>query len=131
MRIKYAPKAVNMNVKVFSYDIETEKLIALDTAEKVYARSGPFGKGPIPKGQYMVKPAVAIDAGDDANKGFIDESGFAWWAALVPTFQTDRTGLGIHPDGNVEGTLGCIGLVLEDTRAWFEMFDEPAILMVV
>ena len=29
---------------------------------------------------------------------------------LNPTFSTGRTDLRIHPDGNNEGTLGCIGM---------------------
>jgi len=35
---------------------------------------------------------------------------FPWVARLNPQFQTDRTGLLIHPDGNAEGTRGCIGI---------------------
>ncbi len=29
---------------------------------------------------------------------------------LRPGFRTSRTAIQIHPDGNVPGTLGCIGL---------------------
>lgn len=29
---------------------------------------------------------------------------------LIPLFNTGRTALRIHPDGNNEGTLGCVGL---------------------
>ena len=36
--------------------------------------------------------------------------GFPWVAKLIPQFETDRTGLLIHPDGNTEGTQGCIGI---------------------
>jgi len=35
---------------------------------------------------------------------------FAWVAKLTPQFETDRTGFLIHPDGNKEGTTGCIGI---------------------
>jgi hypothetical protein len=34
---------------------------------------------------------------------------------LTPNFQTHRTLLRIHPDGNVYGTLGCIGLRFDNT----------------
>ena len=35
---------------------------------------------------------------------------YPWVAKLTPQFKTDRTGLLIHPDGNKEGTMGCIGI---------------------
>ena len=35
---------------------------------------------------------------------------FPWVAKLEPQFKTDRTGLLIHPDGNKDGTRGCIGI---------------------
>lgn len=35
--------------------------------------------------------------------------GSGWSLDLDPTFNTDRTLLRIHPDGNVPGTEGCIG----------------------
>ena len=35
---------------------------------------------------------------------------FAWVATLDPQFETNRYGLLIHPDGNKEGTRGCIGI---------------------
>jgi len=28
--------------------------------------------------------------------------------SLVPQFDTERDSLAIHPDGNIEGSLGCI-----------------------
>ena len=35
---------------------------------------------------------------------------------LEPQFQTTRTLLRIHPDGGVNGTLGCIGIQENATR---------------
>jgi len=35
---------------------------------------------------------------------------FPWIAKLTPQFETDRTKLLIHPDGNKNGTRGCIGI---------------------
>ena len=29
---------------------------------------------------------------------------------MIPTFETKRSDLRIHPDGNTFGTLGCIGI---------------------
>lgn len=131
MQIRYAPQPVDINPSLFIFDLENETLIDADNAVRTDAISGPYGKGPLPKGQYMMKPAVLIDADDESNKGFMDKRGLAWWAALVPSFETHRTGLGIHPDGNVEGTLGCIGITVDDTRTWFQRLEKPAIVMVV
>ena len=39
-----------------------------------------------------------------------DEVGFSY--NLNPQFSTFREDLRIHPDGNSEGTLGCIGLTI-------------------
>ena len=48
---------------------------------------------------------------------------FAWVARLNPQFETDRTGLLIHPDGNKEGTRGCIGISKkeDDTEAYWSI----------
>lgn len=71
--------------------------------------SGRWGKGYLPEGLYEAY-------------GFWDESGDAYsykdehdrkigfFIRLEPKFKTDRTQLLIHFDGNVEGTLGCIGI---------------------
>ena len=46
---------------------------------------------------------------------------FPWVAKLKPQFETDRTGLLIHPDGNKEGTMGCIGISTkeDDTEVYW------------
>jgi len=35
---------------------------------------------------------------------------------LEPNFETDRTDLRIHPDGNAPGTAGCIGVGCDAAR---------------
>jgi hypothetical protein len=39
---------------------------------------------------------------------------------LDPLFQTNRTLLRIHPDGNVPGTLGCIGITDPDVAGCYQ-----------
>jgi len=85
------------------------KMYDLDTAQAWPVVSGPYGKGKAPKGRYKVDKPKAIEA-TEANKSFRDTEGLAWFAPITPLFQTDRTSLGIHPDGGVPGTLGCIGV---------------------
>ena len=72
------------------------------------ALSGPYGKGPLPKGRYKLGPLIDLNP-ETCNSGF-RVGKIAFWIKLYPQFETDRTGLGIHPDGNIKGTLGCIGI---------------------
>lgn len=95
---------IELNVLVFVGG----KLWDLTSGRGWAATSGPFGKGKAPKGKYMVGEVKAIDP--SANKSFRDPDGLAWFAPLTPEFQTDRSSLGLHPDGGVEGTEGCVGL---------------------
>lgn len=82
--------------------------------EKYAAESGPWGNGKLPEGNYL---------GDNlrirTHTAMIDPDGFGWSLDLSPQFQTDRTLLRIHPDGNTPGTLGCIG-VQADARLLYD-----------
>jgi hypothetical protein len=66
--------------------------------------SGGWGKGYAPKGNYIAKNYR--DELGDAYSRF----GIGFFVSIIPQFETDRIDLGIHFDGNVRGTLGCIGL---------------------
>lgn len=68
------------------------------------ANSGGWGKGPMPKGKYKI-----ISVTDQTGEAFT-LNGVGWFALLEPQFSTNRTYLGIHPDGNVEGSLGCLAI---------------------
>lgn len=73
--------------------------------------SGRWGKGPAPKGKYLCRELRELD------KKFEDFFRFAqfdigFFMPIEPEFESDRYALGIHPDGGIEGTLGCIGLRL-------------------
>lgn len=85
------------------------------------AVSGPYGKGELPEGFYHVNRDQLVDTIKD---GFCDKNNKCWFQKIEPQFSTNppRTGLGIHPDGNVPGTEGCIGILDEDTKEWFEAF---------
>ena len=78
------------------------------TRMSVNAISGPFGNGAAPNGDYTVNNPEPRTA-----SGYVrDKVGFKF--DLNPQFDTKRTELQIHPDGNgpgtTVGTLGCIGL---------------------
>lgn len=76
-----------------------------------YFISGPWGNGCLPVGKYLCKWATLKL--DDAFK----LANFGWFAYIEPQFKTDRTELGIHPDGGkYVGTLGCVGLKCKTTE---------------
>jgi hypothetical protein len=83
-----------------------------------HAISGPWGNGLLPAGDYSVERArPGITA-----LGFVDPtSNEGWFIPLTPQFETTRRGFGIHPDGNVPGTQGCVGILGDDaSRFWYE-----------
>ncbi len=50
-----------------------------------------------------------------AAASFKDKKGFGWFLWL------GEGDLGIHPDGNVPGTKGCIGITDSDTQEFFDI----------
>ena len=66
--------------------------------------SGPHGNGTLPNGNY-----TANNLRSRTVSGFVRD-GVGFSIDLNPQFQTTRTLLRIHPDGNTAGTLGCIGI---------------------
>lgn len=70
------------------------------------AISGPHGNGSIPNGDYTIYRGVEYYG----DKGYVrDGVGFVF-NLRYDKATSQRPGLEIHPDGNVPGTLGCIGL---------------------
>ncbi len=90
---------------VLNFDDGTS--IVLDSFEGV---AGGYGNGAPENGNYVTSNYA--DRGPQSNwynRGMTrDEIGFSF--NLDPLFLTNRSLLRIHPDGNNEGTLGCIGL---------------------
>lgn len=56
------------------------------------------------------------------GKGFQDVFGRGFFLPIEPLFSSfpKRTSLGIHPDGNVPGTQGCIGLDPFDSQSFYD-----------
>ena len=90
---------------VLNFDDGTS--IVLDSFKGV---AGGYGNGAPENGDYVTSNYA--DRGPLSNwynRGMThDEIGFSF--NLDPQFKTNRSLLRIHPDGNNEGTLGCIGL---------------------
>jgi hypothetical protein len=121
-------------IRVFGEDIAFNQEIALgvmycmgNNGEIVFEhrfRTGGWGKGPAPYGNYMIKslvPPPEVQAMGDKADAY-SQFGFGWAAVLTPLFSTDRTGLWIHCDGNIPGSLGCPVLKFADKdtniRCW-------------
>lgn len=87
------------------------------------AISGPWPKGVLPNGTYVVKKYNVVDQG--LTEGFKSSTGKQFFIPLTQPANVKRSGFGIHPDGNLEGTQGCIGIVGSDAdsfwKAWMKL----------
>ena len=97
-------------------------------ADSQYAAvSGPWGK-PLPSGRYRVEVRNAVVGGSLSSSYRDRKTGHAWFIPITPLFNTNRGGFGIHPDGNVAGTLGCIGLTGDACeRFWVRWNSTPMV----
>lgn len=87
------------------------------------ATSGPHGKGALPLGGYTIKVRHTV-VGNHLASGFKDNmTGNSWFIPLDPVFSTTRSGFGIHPDGNIPGTLGCVGLTGIDAGNFWTLWN--------
>ena len=85
------------------------------------AGSGPWGSGQLPPGNYTLpSPPVPVPPDHRRRSSYCDYAGNCWWQPITPNFPTNRTGFGIHPDGNVPGTAGCIGATDRDTTSLWD-----------
>jgi hypothetical protein len=73
------------------------------------ATAGGFGNGAPENGDYIVRNYQDRSPTGWYNEG-MNRDGVGFSYDLEPSFNTGRSLLRIHPDGNKEGTLGCIGL---------------------
>lgn len=103
----------------------------LSWGKDVYeAISGPWGKGMLPNGTYDVKTRNVVLNGQDP--GYKDPiTGDSWFIPIELRADAGDTsdcecrgGFGIHPDGNVEGTAGCIGLVGKDAAQFWSKWNK-------
>ena len=90
------------------------------------AISGPWGQGLLPEGEYTVK-IYNVVSNSSLSSAYRDSfTNERWFIPLEPKFATPRQGLGIHADGNVPGTQGCVGLRGQDaSRFWTKWQSTP------
>jgi len=114
MQLVYRPDTIIERPNAFE---TTGKLVLFagnvpgDVFREWFACSGGWGKGSIPHGIYLLSKAIKLpEAGNDAYK----KESFPWVIHLTPTRFVGRDALALHPDGNIPGTLGCIGIMQDD-----------------
>ena len=87
-------------------DFDNGSTKALDSFSAV---AGGYGNGAPENGNYTVSNFLDTSPDGWYNRG-MNSDGVGFSFNLNPQFSTNRSDLRIHPDGNNEGTLGCIGL---------------------
>ena len=78
--------------------------------------SGGYGNGYLPSGEYKINVCTSLE--DVSENAPYKKELIPWFVPLEPMFKTERTGLGIHPDGNVPGSLGCIAITKGDMNCF-------------
>ena len=90
------------------------------------AISGPYGNGALPLGKYDIQVRKVVDGG--LSHRYQDKvTGNSWFIPIKPLFSTTRDGFGIHPDGNVTGTKGCVGLTPTDANSFWTRWTRGAL----
>ena len=88
------------------------------------AISGPFGAGALPPGLYDIGRREITDYTSKIDMPYRDGTGKGFFVPIYPRFNTTRgkSGgrLGIHPDGNKPGTLGCIGITGQSAKSFHD-----------
>jgi len=90
------------------------------------AITGGYGLGPLPSGSYKVRVrhVVASPALSSSYENSLTSN--RWFIPIEPQFATSRDGFGIHPDGNIPGTKGCIGLPANEAGSfWTRWVNTP------
>ncbi|GMQ45187.1 hypothetical protein [Vibrio sp. 10N] len=97
--------------------------------ERYRVVTGGYGKGAIPDGEFTIRVRqVAVGTKENMLSGFVNPlNGRGWFIPLTPNFATSRFGFGIHPDGNLPGTKGCLGLQGNDTEKFWKRWCETKI----
>ncbi len=108
----------------------SSKTLAWSGKGRWEAISGPYGKGKLPQGIYKISRREITLYSSKVAKGFQDRTGKGFFIPIYPEFKTTRGKqngrLGIHPDGNVYGTLGCIG-IRKNAKSFYDLIAATAV----
>lgn len=101
------------------------------------AVSGPFGAGALPAGLYDISRREITGYTNKVDLPYQDATGNGFFVPIYPKFETNRGKvggrLGIHPDGNKPGTLGCIGLTSANAKSFHDAIrlTSPSIKLIL
>lgn len=112
--------AIVFKIQKYESGLALGKLTWTEKNLTTMAISGPYGRKELPAGLYHVFRNELLDKSN--QESYCDSLRNCWMQVIRPQFSTSRTELGIHPDGNKQGTLGCIGLFESDTSKWKDAF---------
>lgn len=87
------------------------------------ATSGPYGAGILPMGLYTVSRREITEYTSSVDIPYRDKTGRGFFVPIYPQFKTNRgkdNRLGIHPDGNIPGTSGCIGITEYNAKSFHD-----------
>lgn len=94
------------------------------------AVSGPHGLRALPPGLYDISRREVTPYTKTVDSPYRDKTGYGFFIPIYPKFDTLRGTvdgrLGIHPDGNVYGTRGCIGIKNANTRNFHDAIRSTA-----
>jgi RHS repeat-associated protein len=92
-----------------TYDCRTRTLTGWDDMTREFsvpAVSGPYGNGALPDGVYT----GSLLRRNRSNPAMTCPNSEGWSLNMTPQTPNGRDLIEMHPDGNVPGTLGCIGV---------------------
>jgi hypothetical protein len=137
MKIKFIIEEIIQKNNIFKgaklqNDLAKGTIYLLTSDERIIMQyecySGGWGDGPLELGEYKV---ISLMKDEELKKMNTYNSyslfDFGWFARLEPKFETKRTDLGMHPDGNIIGSLGCPVIPfenLEDNKKMFELIED-------
>lgn len=80
----------------------------------------------LPGGTYRIVREQAT--GVSRKEMLIPGRNWGWWVPLEPLFETERGTaargrFGVHPDGDLPGTDGCIGIYGENPNAYDRLYE--------
>ncbi len=80
----------------------------------------------MPTGSYRVKTRHVVASPGLSSSYENSLTSNRWFIPIEPQFTTSRDGFGIHPDGNVPGTKGCIGLPASEAGSFWTRWINTA-----
>ena len=111
-------KANKLARGIFFLLSDSEEILFQHLAESGSPYALPTNNGPLPEGEYTIDSLSTITSqtNPDDWQSFTLQN-YGWFASITPLFITDRSNLGLHPDGGVEGSRGCIVQLFEDIES--------------